>query len=340
MTAAALLDQLDDARYLALDFELVPLGSPTFQPTTFANTGPSFYEAPDGQLAAVVDSVASMANQLELTIWDEASCQPAEAIAPLPWVQVVDADGAYYTSSRTAAHRLNAASLMNAIVTADGEVFGSRIKRLLQDAKPPVHRRLAEVVWQHDPLSIIHGCWFPDVWDGRARLTRALAARIDALGVQSQSAQVGGQKTRDALDEPGSVEDTGYRTVRGEAPYHTSEVSASRIVAPAVLDLALLRSYGLPAEAQRALVATAVLQIVELAAAWPRRRSRCILCPRDVHVRMPEGWALPELEELQAECLDRCREATGTDSAAPLVVRYEEPPKAKKTKKSSTGDGS
>lgn len=329
MTAADLLGRLEGERYLALDVELEPVGSLTIQPTTFANTGPSFYEAPDGQLAAVVDSVASMANQLELTIWDESACEPASSVAPLPWVKVVDADGAYYTSSRRAAHRLNAASLMNG-VTEDGELFGSRVERLVGDAKPPVHRRLAEVVWEHDPLGLIHGCWFAGVWDGRARLTRALSARIDALGVQSQSAQIGGQKSRDALDEPGGVEDMGFKTVRGEAPYYTAEVSAARIVSPIVLDLGLLRSYGLAESAYKALVATGILQIAELIAAWPRRRSRCILDVRDVTVRRPDGLSFPRVEELRngvlselrSECFERCRAATRTERAEPLVVRW------------------
>lgn len=329
LTAATLLDQLEGERYFALDVDLEPLGSPTIQPTTFANTGPSFYEAPDGQLAAVVDSVASMVNQLELTIWDEAACEPTRPVAPLPWVKVFDTDGAYYTSSRRAAHRLNAASVMNG-VTEEGEPFGSRIERLVGDAKPPVHRRLAEIVYEHDPLGVIHGCWFAGVWDGRARLTRALTARIDALGVQSQSAQIGGQKSRDTLDEPGGVEDAGFKTVRGEAPYYTAEVSASRVVAPIVLDLALLRSYGFSPVAYRALIATGVLQTTELIAAWPRRRSRCILDVRDVTVRRPAGLAFPSLDgirdgflaELREECLNRCREATGVERAEPLVVRW------------------
>lgn len=329
MNPAEFLNRLEGERYLALDVELEPIGSPTIQPTTFANTGPSFYEAPDGQLAAVVDSVASMANQLELTIWDEAACEPTRPVAPLPWVKVVDADGAYYTSSRRAAHRLNAGSLMNG-VTDEGELFGSRIERLAGNAKPPVHRRLAEVVWEHDPLGVIHGCWFAGIWDGRARLTRALSTRIDALGVQSQSAQIGGQKSRDALDEPGSVEDMGFKTVRGEAPYYTAEVSASRIVSPIVLDLALLRSYGLSQQAYRALVATGVLQIAELIAAWPRRRSRCILDVRDVTVRRPAGLEFPGLDglrdgflsELRDECYTRCRAATGVEKTEPLVVRW------------------
>ncbi len=333
-TATPVADRLGAARYLALDVELEPLGAPTIQPTAFANTGPSFYEAPEGDLAAVVDSVASMANQLELTIWDEAACQPAQAVAALPWVKVVDAAGDYYTSSRRAAHRLNAGALMNGVVEPDGKLFADRLKRLLSDAKPPLVHRLTEVVWEHDPLALVHGTWFAGIWEGRARLTRALSVRIDARDVQSQSAQVGGQKTRDALDEPGGTEDLGFQTVRGEAPYYTGEISAGRIIGSILLDAGLLRSYGLGEACERALLATALLEIGELLAAWPRRRSRCALRVQEVRVREPEGFELPPLVELRAECKAACETATGVSTADPLVVRWL--PKAAKAKRGET----
>jgi CRISPR-associated protein Csb1 len=342
MTAASLLDHLDGERYLAVDVDLEPLGALTIQPTTFANTGPSFYEAPDGQLAAVVDSVASMANQLELTIWDEASCGPTRPVAPLPWVKVVDGDGAYYTSSRRAAHRLGAHSLMNGSEEGTGEPFGERLARELEDAAPPMFAQLAQVVWKHDPLAILHGCWFAGIWEGRARLSRALSARIDALGVQSQSVQVGGQKTADHVVEVTTRQTAAEgTTVEGEVPHYTSEVSASRIVSPIVLDLGLLRSYRLSDAAYRALVATGVLQIAELIAAWPRRRSRCILEVKEITVRRPAGLPFPSpedlhsgaLEDLRRECLERCRKATGVERAEPLVVRWT-------PKKTANGGGS
>jgi CRISPR-associated protein Csb1 len=331
MNAATLLDRLDGERYLALDVDLQPLGSPTIQPTTFANTGPSFYEAPDGNLAAVVDSVASMANQFELTIWNEAASEPVPPVAPLPWIKVVDAEDNYYTSSRRAAHRLGAHSLINGTEAATGEVMETRLKRLLGQPPAAASTHLAQVVWDHDPLAVIHGCWFAGIWDGRARLTRALSARIDALHVQSQSVQVGGQKTADHIIEvtrrQAGAEGT---TVEGEVPHYTAEVSASRIVSPIVLDLGLLRSYGLPEAAYRALVATGVLQIMELIAAWPRRRSRCILDAAGLTVHRPRGLAFPSPDELRHgllaefrdECFKRCREATSIDRAEPLVVRW------------------
>jgi CRISPR-associated protein Csb1 len=338
MTAAQLLDQLDGERYLAIEVDLEPLGALTIQPTTFANTGPSFYEAPDGQLAAVVDSVASMANQLELTIWDEAACEPVTAVAPLPWVKVVDGDGAYYTSSRRAAHRLNAHSVLNG-VDDKKKRFGDRLKEQLPPSTPPpVERGLAAALWQYDPLTLIHGCWFTDIWSGRARVPRVLSARIDALEVQSQAVQIGGQKTRDSVAEPiksgegtqRDPEEKEFDTVLGEVPTYGSEVSASRIVSAIVLDLGLLRSYGLPDPAYRGLVATGVLQIAELIAAWPRRRSRCILEVKEITVRRPAGLSLPPLDDLRTsflpdlrnECLKRCREATGVERAEPLVVRW------------------
>jgi len=328
--ASAAVDQLMAARYLSLDVELVPLGAPTIQPTTFANTGTSFYDSPDGDLAAVVDSVASLANQLELTIWDEARSSPTDAVAALPWVKVVDKNGSYYTSSRRAAHRLNAAAVMNGTVAANGELFGERLRRALDEPASPPSHLLASVVWEHDPLALIHGVWFPGIWEGRARLTRALSARIDARDVQTQSVQVGGQKTRDALDEPGGTQDLGFQTVRGEAPYYTGEISARRIVGSLLLDAGLLRSYGLGAERERALIATGLLQIGELIAAWPRRRSRCVLKVRDVIVREPDGFELPPLDALRAECAAACETATDGRVAEPMIVHWS--PKPRKAK--------
>jgi len=330
MTAATALDRLETARYLSVEVELEPVGSPTIQPTSFANTGTSFYEDAEGKLTAVVDSVASLANQLELTIWDETRNAPVPPVESLPWVKVIDSDGDFYTSSRTAAHRLNASSVLTG-VDEDGEAFGDRLLRLLEGAKPPLAARLAALAWEHDPLSLVHGCWFPGLWEGRARLTRALSARIDAREVQTQSAQTGGQKTRDTIDEPGAIEDTGFKTVRGEAPYYTSEISAARILAPIVLDLALLRSYGLGPQSERALAAVALLEIGELVASWPRRRSRCMLTAKDVRVREPSGWELPSVEDLRGECATRCEAAMGTKRATPLVVSWK--PKAKRKAK-------
>lgn len=338
MTAADALDTLEAHRFLSLRIELQPVGQPTIQPPTFANTGASFYTSPEGALCALIESVASMANQLELAVWDEGENRPAASVEALPWVAVLDKDGDYYTSSRRAAHRLNAHSLWNGVVESSGETFESRMKNAGQNAKPPVVRWLAAMMWDHDPLAILHGCWFAGLWDGRARLTRALSGRIDAIGIQSQSVQVGGQKSADSLDEiVGAQARDGGKTVPGEVPHYTSEVSASEVVATIVLDVGLLRSYGLGSARERALVAVGVLQVAELVADWPRRRSRCILRAKGVSADEPAGWELPALDDLREACALRCREAADADRAEPLVVRWT--PKAKaKTKDAPTPD--
>jgi CRISPR-associated protein Csb1 len=323
MSEVDAIDELRRQRYLAIDVELEPLGATTIQPTTFANTGPSFYIEPDGRLSGVVDSVASMANQLELTVWDEAVGRPTEPIQALPWIEVRDGD-VPITSSRRAAHRLNAASIMQGALAPQEETFHSVISRELADPRPPILHRLADVVWRYDPLALVHGCWFAGVWDGRARLTRALQARIDAVDVQSQSAQTGGQKTADFLGEVSGrqtvTEDRTTKTVAGEVPHFASEISAHRIVAPILLDVGLLGAYGLGEARERALVATATLQIRSLIDAWPRRRSRCVLAPTSFRVSRPDGWTLPSRSELDAVCRAVCEEAAGTDRAEPRLV--------------------
>lgn len=341
MIAAESLTELREHRFLRLEVELEPVGSPTFQPATFANTGQSFYRDRDGQLAVVVESVASMANMLEATVWDEVAGRPADPVAPLPWVEVKTADGRGYTSSRTAAHRLFAASMVNGVVAESGETFDSVLKtKLGDDPRPPVAHTLASAVWDLDPLTLLHGLWIASnsIWDGRARLARALSARIDAHDVQTQDVQVGGQKTADSVAEAGEKQSGRQKedqAVFGEIPHHTSEVSASSILGRIVLDLALLRSYGLGEPQEQALTAVGALQIRELLDAWPRRRSRCTLLPVNGSspVREPEDWELPDAAELRTACRELCEAATGEHSAAePLVVTWDDA-KLKKAKK-------
>lgn len=326
MTAREAIDALTADRMLLVDAELEPVGAPTIQLTTFANTGPSFYVDAGGELSAVVDSVASMANQLEATVWDADAGRPSPPVAALPWVQVVDSEGQPYTTSRTAAHRLNAHSIVEGKLEADGVQFEAKLKeRLGAQPTPPLAAALGDVVWELDPLALVHGVWFPGIWDGRARAARALSGRIDAHGVQTQSVQVGGQKTADAIVETG-VGQRGAegKTVAGEIPHHTSEVSASRIVGRLMLDVRLLRSYALDETSEQALVAAALLELVELVADWPRRRSRCALDVASVTVRRPAGWVgLPPLDELRETCHAICTSAVGTESSEPLTVRFD-----------------
>jgi CRISPR-associated protein Csb1 len=335
MPVASALDQLLDERFLALDVELEPIGSPTFHVTTFANTGPSFYVDREGQLSAVVDSVASVANQLEATVWDDAALAPVEAVAALPWVRVVDGSGATYTTSRTAAHRLNAHALINAVDRGTGEAMESKIRAALGEAPaPPIAHRLASVAWSLDPFAVLHGLWWPGEWGGRARLTRALTGRIDAHDVQTQAVQVGGQKTADHVAEVG-VKQRGAegKTVEGDVPAYLSEVSARRIVGRFLLDVRLLRSYALPPEATRALLAAALLELGEMLEAWPRRRSRCALDPVDPdrarRARTPDGFALPSIDTLRELAAEACRAATGEDGAAVREVVYRPRPRKK-----------
>lgn len=332
MSATDEINDLLSHRFLRMEVGLEPIDGPTFQPPTFANTGMSFYEDSQGKLSVVVESVASMANLLEATIWDEGANQPDSAVAALPWVEVKTPEGEFYTSSRTAAHRLYAYMLVNGAV-AEGDQAGKAFEELLKeklgiDPTPPIAPKLAKVVWEFDPLSIIHGVWISGEWSGRARLTRALSARIDAHDVQSQAVQVGGQKTGDHVLEVREKQssDSNETAVLGEIPHHTAEVSAREIRAMLLLDLGLIRSYRLGEECERALASVALLQIRRMIDAWPRRRTRCTLSPiaDRVLVHEPSGWSLPAADALEAACAELCAATAGSGRAKPLVVAAQE----------------
>ena len=101
-----------------LQADLVPLAGSLIQPTGFPDLGAA--EFGNGML--LVESAQSMANWLEGTTWDSArNEQPAE-LSALPYVRIVNSDGAFLSSSRLEAHRLASAYIMTGkIDETDGE---------------------------------------------------------------------------------------------------------------------------------------------------------------------------------------------------------------------------
>jgi CRISPR-associated protein Csb1 len=65
------LSALTNANRILFSIPLVPLQGKRFQPTGFPGLGAATFQTSDGQ-CLLVESAQSMANRLELTIWDEA----------------------------------------------------------------------------------------------------------------------------------------------------------------------------------------------------------------------------------------------------------------------------
>lgn len=103
------LKALATSNRLLIETELRPIQGARFQPTGFPDLGAAVYETSAGT-RLLVESPQSMANRIELTIWDTAKNGLIAACKGLSYVQVNRAtDDTYLTSSVTESHRLNSA---------------------------------------------------------------------------------------------------------------------------------------------------------------------------------------------------------------------------------------
>jgi CRISPR-associated protein Csb1 len=306
------------------DVQLRPTLGSTFQPTGFPDLGAATFDrfepGTDGPVQAVlVESVQSMANRLEATAWDDAANRPVEAVSGLPYVEVVRAgNDEFLTSSRLEAHRLFSAFVRDS--TWDGrpgdQVLLERIG--LRPDTPVDYPAIARAVLALDPFSLLHGVFFAGqtkakgqrtAWATQPKFTRAVSGVIEAH--DARRAVYGGRKSdrvRHRDDEEvsgGSTE--GY----GSIPFHRTEWTAREIVASFVIDVELLRSYGLPAPATDLLETLALWEIRSLLSRGLRLRTACDLeVAGEITTR--RGQPLPELDELTG----RLRKAIDASAAS------------------------
>lgn len=336
----------DPSRQL-FDVDLRPVNGSRFQPTGFPDIGAALFKRfephpkrdDDWVDSLVLESAQSMANRLEGTAWDDATDEPVELFAGLPYVRVVHADdGEYLTSSRTEAHRLASAFVKEAELDGNDMKTVIRERLGLRDDRPVAPRSIAEAVMKLDPFCLVHGVFFAEnakIWPGQPRIVRALSAQIEAIDVKP--AHLGGVK-RDHVrhgisDTGGSAE--GYGTI----PYHRTEWAARTIRASFNLDLAQIRSYGLDDNATALLIAIARWEIATLLDQPLRLRTACDLereTDKEVHDRA--GQPLPSIEVLAGEVRSGiAASAELLAGGAPIVVRWRATKRAKKGDPSPTG---
>lgn len=312
------------------DAELSPMLGSTFQPTGFPDIGAATftrYEKGEPVDSLLVESVQSMANRLEATAWNSARDEPVDEVAGLPWVRVVRAGtGEFLTSSRLEAHRL--ASPFVHTAKLDGTPMFEHIGTVLGLAAdtPLDYRRMATAVAGLDPLCLVHGTFFSHKnWSGQPKFPRAVSAVIEAHHVTR--AISGGRKAdrvrHQVADDPKATAE-GY----GSVPFHRTEWTAKRILASFVVDVELLRSYGLPAPVSELLETLALWEIRSLLDGSLRLRTACDLeLIGDIEPR-PDTESLASRDELTgriAELVPRSREVLG--DGGPITVEWSPPGK-------------
>lgn len=285
------LNQLENTQRLLFAIPLKPVQGSRFQPTGFPSLGAATFQTREGT-CLLVESAQSMANRLELTIWDEAVNDVKADVRGISHVKV-QRNGRFLTDTILESHRLNSPYLLE----ESKKAFFDRLKADLGglETGPIDRQKLAEVLLKYDAGSLLHGVFLAkkELAGGRLRVARALSAFIEAEGVRGAAS--GGVKNDHV--NPSGVTKAGF----GNVPFARDEFTADQLVLYVNLDLAQIRGYGLGAEVERLLVLLALYKLRALLEGNLRLRSACdlVVDADTINATAPEGFALPDLESIK-----------------------------------------
>lgn len=287
---------LKDQPRLLLEATLKPLQGERFQATGFADLGAALYKLPDGTQKLLVESAQSVANRLEMAIWDEANDELIPELKGLAYIQVKK-DGKNFTNSILEAHRINSPYILEG---KDKSVFN----QLKADAAgfeigPVRLKDLSKLVFKYDPNAILHGVFLAkkELAGGRLRLARVLSGFIEATEVCV--AESGGVKN-DRVNPSGDTKQ-GF----GNVPFHRTEFTAREVKAFFNIDLSLLRGYGLGADATNLLISLAIFKIHRFLNTGLRLRTACDLGgDGKLIATKPKAYVVPDEVALLAACTE------------------------------------
>jgi len=282
-----------------LEVDLAPVAGRRFQPTGFPDLGAAEFDAADGSKALLVESAQSMANRLEATTWDESKADQAEPLSALPYLRIVNPDGAFLSSSRLEAHRLASAYVMRGKIDGQDGKAWMLDKLGLAVGRPLDYRAVARACFALDPVSLIHGVFFAQKdWPWQPKIARAVTSFVEAY--QVVPAVSGGVKRDHVINEAKEGATTeGY----GMVPYHRVEYTANAITAYFTVDIGQFRSYGLSEPATALLEALADYEIGSLLDGGLRLRTACDLAVREIRGERPDTQeAAARVAKLAADC--------------------------------------
>jgi len=285
-------DSLLTSPRLLMEVTLRPIQGQRFQPTGFPDLGAAQYETPGGRQMVLLESAQSVANRLEMTIWDRAQATLVPCAQGLSYVRVRTDTQENFTNSILEAHRLNSPYILEG---QDKHIFMMLKDELSSMEKGPVDvAKLAKMVAFLDVNSLLHGLFLAkkELSGGRLRLSRALTGFIEAENIHV--VQSGGVKN-DHVDPKGKT-DAGF----GNVPYHREEFTGD-ITAYFNLDLAQIRGYRLGTAVEKLLVVLGLYKVQLFLREGLRLRTACDLeVDGEVRVRKPIGWEIPSVQELES----------------------------------------
>lgn len=318
------LNALDGKNRLLFEIPLKPVQGSRFQPTGFPNLGAATFRSSQGE-CLLVESAQSMANRLELTIWDGVDQDVVQEVKGISHVRV-ERQGKFLTDSIIESHRINSPYLLE----------GSD-KTLLDALKAEVgtendgivdRKKLAEALLKYDIGSLLHGAFLAkkELAGGRLRVARAISSFIEAEGVRVAAS--GGVKN-DSVNPSGDAK-KGF----GNVPFSRDEFTADRITLFVNLDLSQIRGYGLGRDATNLLILLALFKLRKLLDGDLRLRTACDLAvaTQTVMSSNPSGFELPSSQQL-AEALPATIKAVSAMRVT--TVKYDDKIESAKEAKSS-----
>lgn len=318
------LSAISNEKRVLLTVPLRPIQGNRFQPTGFPDLGAAMFNAPmlegDAQACLLVESPQSMANRLELTLWDSGANELKEFAQGLSYVRVVDDKGNHLTSSVEEAHRLNSVYIENG---NDKKFHKTLAEEMEYSEKNPINRKkFIETVFKYDVNSLLHGVFLESI-GGRLRIARAVSSFIEAEQVEVVAS--GGVKNDHV--QPGTDKGSEQTAAEGfgNVPYPREEYAAKEIKAYFSLDVAQIRGYGLDDDATNLLILIGLYKIRALLDDDLRLRTACDFVVADASIKAdrPKSFALPELEDLQkglTAAIEKCKSQFGGESGVTEVT--------------------
>ena len=322
-----------DSNRILLECELEPVQGSRFQPTGFPSLGPAEFSFTSNEGKSIksllVESVQSMANQLEAVCIDEAKSGLVESLKGIPVITVNDEDGKFLTNSAIEAHRMNSPYMLEGDDTTLLDKLKGELNINDKDGAIDIPK-FARFVFRYDTNSVLHGLFLSksDLAGGRYKLTRVMSSFIEATGVQP--AVSGGVKL-DHLNPSGG--DGGAEKGYGHIPYSRTEYTAESIKAYFNIDLALIRSYHLDECANDLLFTFALWKIQSFLNTGLRLRTACDLKVKTPLVATyPKDFGVPGLARLDSELrssIEKCKN-DGLFDERPLVLKHQRKQSKKK----------
>lgn len=278
--------------------ELAPAVYSSFQPTGFPDIKASRFVVPGtNQENLLVESPQSIANRLEATIWNAAKQDLHSIFTGLPYVRLIDkATGGCIASSLSLPHRL-----ASAYISKSKDPFS---KRLVNDLNS---LGIAAATFKYCSNSLLHGCFYSHVEEGKHKALRLMGGRIDALNI---APVVTGGAVKDPISASGKDfdlseiitgkaeggDDRASKSGAGNIIHYAEEFVAQSIEAVFFIDDALIAALPLEECAKSLLRSIACWKIYAFLQSDLRLRSNCIF---EVMGEPEVSGTVPPLEDLE-----------------------------------------